>query len=88
MRSKSQVRPPRPYQSAILPNTFSIVRVRPLTAIEASRIPEAQHPEIFYGDGALGGSSPSKTGSASPAGSGYTYGGSGLWREVVGESEA
>ncbi|GHJ89055.1 hypothetical protein NliqN6_5457 [Naganishia liquefaciens] len=59
------------------------VRVRPLTTIEASRIPEAQNPEIFYGDGALGGASPSKTGSSSPAGSGYTYGGSGLWREVV-----
>ncbi|KAJ9091447.1 hypothetical protein QFC19_009087 [Naganishia cerealis] len=59
------------------------VRVRPLTAVEASRIPEAQQPEIFYGDGALGGSaSPSKTGSGSPA-SGFGYGGSGLWREVV-----
>ncbi|KAJ9111772.1 hypothetical protein QFC22_006431 [Naganishia vaughanmartiniae] len=59
------------------------VRVRPLTAVEASRIPEAQQHEIFYGDGALGGgSSPTKTGSASPAG-GYGYGGSGLWREVV-----
>ncbi|KAJ9118427.1 hypothetical protein QFC24_006258 [Naganishia onofrii] len=59
------------------------VRVRPLTEVEASRIPEAQQHEIFYGDGALGGgASPSKTGSSSPA-AGYGYGGSGLWREVV-----
>ncbi|KAJ9091181.1 hypothetical protein QFC21_007302 [Naganishia friedmannii] len=59
------------------------VRVRPLTEVESSRIPEAQQHEIFYGDGALGGgASPSKTGSGSPA-AGYGYGGSGLWREVV-----
>lgn len=57
-----------------------------MTPLEASRIPEAQQPEIFYGDGALGGASPSKAGTSSPStGSGFGYGGAGLWREVVGE---